>query len=135
MTPSPFRKGQIRIFKNKNHVFFFVNFVFSPVSVSFGVPFSSCNSTAATTAVVAVVLVPLPHLLLLLPFLPTLFFNSFTRNCSSNDNKSCVRRLGLVVRRSASTRNDAGSTPRFGSPFSSKNCDLWTLSRDFALHN
>ena len=31
-----------------------------------------------------------------------------------------VSRLGLVVRRSAGKRKDAGSTPRFGSPFSSK---------------
>ena len=30
-----------------------------------------------------------------------------------------VSRLGLVVRHSAGKRNDAGSTPRFGSPFSS----------------
>ena len=31
-----------------------------------------------------------------------------------------VSRLGLVVRCSAGKRKDAGSTPRFGSPFSSK---------------
>ena len=31
-----------------------------------------------------------------------------------------VSRLGLVVRRSAGKRKGAGSTPRFGSPFSSK---------------
>ena len=31
-----------------------------------------------------------------------------------------LRELGLVVRRSAAKRKDAGSTPRFGSPFSSK---------------
>ena len=31
-----------------------------------------------------------------------------------------VGRLGLVVKRSACTRKDAGSTPRFDSPFSSK---------------
>ena len=51
--------------------------------------------------------------------------------------RDVVSRLGLVVRRSDGQWKDAGSTPRFGSPFSSniKNCDLWTLSRDFALHN
>ena len=32
-------------------------------------------------------------------------------------------------------RKDLGSTRRFGSPFSFKNCGFWTLSRDFALHN
>ena len=31
-----------------------------------------------------------------------------------------VSQLGLVARRSAGKREDAGSTPRFGSPFSSK---------------
>ena len=46
-----------------------------------------------------------------------------------------VSRLGPMVRRSAGKRNDPGLTRCFGSPFSSKNCDLWTLSGDFALHN
>ena len=45
-----------------------------------------------------------------------------------------VSRLGLVVRRSAGKRKDAGSTPaplRLACLF--KDCDLWTLSLDFAL--
>ena len=39
-----------------------------------------------------------------------------------------VSRLGLVVRRSAGKRKDAGSTPRFGLTFRFKKCDFWTLS-------
>ena len=36
---------------------------------------------------------------------------------------------------SGGKRKKAGSTPSFGSPFSSKIVIIWTLSRDFALHN
>ena len=54
---------------------------------------------------------------------------------STAEKCATVSRLGLVVKRSAGKRKDAGSTPRFGSPFSFKNSDLWTLSRDFAPHN
>ena len=66
-----------------------------------------------------------------------------------------VSRLGLVVRRSVGKRKNAGSVSRLGlvvpalawsakgrrfdSPlrltFLFKNCDFWTLSRDFVLHN
>ena len=58
-----------------------------------------------------------------------------TLNQNTNERGDRVSRLGLVVRLSAGKRKDAGSTPRFGSPFSSKNVILWTLSHDFALHN
>ena len=58
--------------------------------------------------------------------------NSVYRTCSKQDPRvfvvlqprllsSSVSRLGLVGRRSAGKRKDA--------------CDLWALSRDFALHN
>ena len=41
-----------------------------------------------------------------------------------------------VVSFSAGKRKDAGSTPRLlWLPFFFKNCDLWTLSRDFALYS
>ena len=42
-----------------------------------------------------------------------------------------VRRCGLAVRRLAGKQKDLG-TIRFGSPFSSKKCGLWTLSCEFA---
>ena len=46
-----------------------------------------------------------------------------------------VSRLGLVVRHSAGKRKDVGFDSPLRLTFLLKKCYLWTLSRDFALHN
>ena len=46
-----------------------------------------------------------------------------------------VSRLGLVVRRSAGKRKDVRFDSQLRLTFLLKHCDLWTLSRDLALHN